>query len=78
MTDDEMAELVPRAAWRSAPVPARSVVFADPTSLYHHGSPRTVARPALFFAYTSAIPLHPEFCEQYWDDRYPPARPSGW
>ena len=73
LDDTEMSELVGRAAWRSSPVPARTVVFADPTALYHHGRRRTLNRPALFFVYTSAFPRRPHDCRQYWDDRFPAA-----
>jgi len=73
LTDHEMAEHVDRKLWRTSEVPARSLVFADPTAAYHHGRLRTLPRPSLFFVYTSAFPRHPEYCKQYWNDRYPPA-----
>jgi hypothetical protein len=72
LTDDEMAALIGDAGWRAVTVPARSAVFVDPTACFHHSRPRTRQRRALFFVYTSAYPLRPEYCTQYWDDRFPP------
>jgi hypothetical protein len=73
LTDDELARLVDRSLWRTSEIPARSVVFADPIAFYHHGRLRSRPRKSLFFVYTSAFPRHPEYCAQYWNDRYPPA-----
>jgi hypothetical protein len=73
LTDDQMAPLVDRSHWRTVPVPARTAVFVDPTATYHHGCSRTLPRPALFFVWTSAYPLSPSLCHQYWDDTFPPA-----
>jgi hypothetical protein len=73
LTDEEMLPLVDRQQWRTVPVPARTAVFVDPTATYHHGSARTRPRPALFFVWTSAVPLAPSLCHQYWDGTFPPA-----
>jgi hypothetical protein len=73
LTDPEMAALVGDAGWQALTVPARSAVFVDPTACFHHSRPRTQQRRAMFFVWTSAYPLRPEYCTQYWDDRFPPA-----
>jgi hypothetical protein len=76
LTDDEMAAFAARDSWQTITVPSRSAVFVDPTACYHHSRPRTRERRALFFVWTSAYPLRPEFCTQHWDDRFPPAPQS--
>ena len=73
LTDTEMAEVLGRERWRTSEMPARTVVFADPTASYHHGRLRTIPRESLFYVFTSAYPRHPECCEQYWNNQYPPA-----
>lgn len=73
ISDPQMAEAIAPDRWRTSEAPARTVVFADPTASYHHGRLRTIPRESLFFVWTSAFPRHPEFCEQYWNDRYPSA-----
>lgn len=74
ITDDEMAEFVPRALWKTCEVPAGTVVFADLITVFHQGRSRSDARSALFFVCTAAKPLRPWFCKQYRDLRY--ARPE--
>jgi hypothetical protein len=72
--DHEMATLVPRSAWEACPCPAGTVVFADTGAIFHHGKSRQKSRSAIFFVYTAAEPLHPEFCTQYHDQTF--ARPE--
>jgi Phytanoyl-CoA dioxygenase (PhyH) len=72
--DTEMATLVPPSEWKSCPCPAGTVVFADTRAIFHHGKSRQKSRSAVFFVYTAADPLHPEFCTQYHDQTF--ARPE--
>jgi hypothetical protein len=69
--DVEMDRIVPRARWKTCPVPKGSVVFADTVALYHHGRPRMRTRSSLFFVYTAARPLRPWHCHQYSDGSFP-------
>jgi Phytanoyl-CoA dioxygenase (PhyH) len=72
--DAEMATFVPRSEWKSCPCPAGTVVFSDTRAVFHHGKSRQKSRSAIFFVYTAADPLHPEFCAQYHDQTF--ARPE--
>jgi hypothetical protein len=72
--DAEMATFVPRSEWKSCPCPAGTVVFSDTRAVFHHGKSRQKSRSAIFFVYTAADPLHPEFCTQYHDQTF--ARPE--
>jgi hypothetical protein len=72
--DAEMETLVPRSAWKACPCSAGTVVIADTVAVFHHGKSRQKDRSALFFVYTAANPLHPEYCSQYSDQTF--ARPE--
>jgi len=74
INDAGMAMLIPQSEWRACPCPAGTVVFADTRSVFHHGKSRRLSRSAIFFVYTAAKPLHPEFCTQYNDQTF--ARPE--
>lgn len=74
ITDAEMEMLVPRSKWQRCTGPAGTVVLVDPKNIFHHGKSRRKERASLFYVYTAAQPLHPEYCNQYSDDSY--ARPE--
>ncbi|MBD2499573.1 phytanoyl-CoA dioxygenase family protein [Anabaena azotica] len=74
LNDEQVAEIIPKSAWKSCPGPAGTVLIADPRTALHHGTLRTKERSALFFVYTANPPKRPELCTQYWDDTF--ARPD--
>lgn len=65
-TDEEMAKTVPPSEWKLCLGPSGTVVFADPSQIYHHGKTpgsRGKDRFALFYSYTSRQPRRLEFCK---------------
>lgn len=74
ISDRELEKIVPRSAWKSCPGPAGTVIFVDPTAVFHHGKSRKTERAALFFVYTAKQPLRPDHCTQYNDQTF--ARPE--
>lgn len=70
ISDAEMEQFIPRSDWRSCTGPAGTVIFVDTKAVLHHGKSRLKERSALFFVYTSARPLHPEYCMVYKDDSF--------
>ncbi len=69
--DQTLNKIVPKAAWKSCPGPAGTVIFADTRRILHHGTLRTEERSTLFFVYTANPPKRPELCAHYWNNHYP-------
>jgi hypothetical protein len=71
-TDDQtLNKIVPKAAWKSCPGPAGTVIIADTRRILHHGTLRSEERSTLFFVYTADPAKRPELCTHYWDNTYP-------
>jgi hypothetical protein len=56
ITDAVMENIVPRTHWKKCEGTAGTVVIADTTSVFHHGTIPQSDRLALFFTYTSRRP----------------------
>ncbi len=69
--DQTLNKIVPKAAWKSCPGPAGTVIIADTRRILHHGTLRSEERSTLFFVYTSDPAKRPELCTHYWDNTYP-------
>lgn len=69
--DQTLNKIVPKAAWKSCPGPAGTVIIADTRRILHHGTLRSEERSTLFFVYTAHPAKRPELCTHYWDNTYP-------
>ena len=69
--DQTLNKIVPKAAWKSCPGPAGTVIIADTRRILHHGTLRSEERSTLFFVYTADPAKRPELCTHYWDNTYP-------
>ncbi|MBW4617984.1 MAG: hypothetical protein KME17_01190 [Cyanosarcina radialis HA8281-LM2] len=64
VADEKMEAVIPRSNWRSCAGLSGTVVFLDPTSIFHRGKvPLNSDRFTLFFDYTSRQPKHPFYCK---------------
>lgn len=57
LSDEDMAQLIPRSAWQPCPGLAGTVIFVDTALLWHHGKVPQRDRYSVFFTYTSRRPL---------------------
>lgn len=68
---DIMAGLVSDDKYVTCIGSAGTVLFADPTSIWHHGCvPESAHRLTAFFAYNSQRPLRPHYCQPLFPAHY--------
>lgn len=68
VTDEVMARLVPRSAWRPCVGPRGAAVFVDTCRVFHRGRiAERVDRRTLFYCYNSQRPLNPQWCGPQFD-----------
>jgi hypothetical protein len=70
INDQQVEKIIPRSHWKSCTGNAGTVLIADTRTTLHHGTIRSKARSALFFAYTANPPKRPELCTQYHDNTF--------
>lgn len=62
ISDADMAKVVPADQWVACMGSAGTVILTDTAKIFHHGRVPETERVAVFFAYTSQQPRHPELC----------------
>jgi len=60
--DDVMSNVVRTNLWKSCVGPRGTIIFADPTNVFHRGKmPTRQERFAIFYSYHSARPMYPRY-----------------